>query len=167
VSGSDDVDLGEQVDWRWYGAEGLAVGSTDRPDYAIWMLIRHDGETRFFCVCGSRTSEGLILIDESVLAANLAKMLAVTVEFYNRAGYIGAVDFGVAVTGIRGVFSGHKHDQRLLRAAVRGEPGYPQEDYRATERIATAADLKPREVAMGLLQRLFDALVGMGYEPSI
>lgn len=79
---------------------------------------------------------------------------------YDAAGYHGAVDVGVAVTGIDGAGS-----ERANRGLDSGRP-YPSERFTRTDRVA-AGQLKDADVvAQGLLHDLFDATTGIeGWSP--
>jgi hypothetical protein len=79
---------------------------------------------------------------------------------YEAAGYHGAVDVGVAVTGIKGARS-----ERGSRGFDSGPP-YPTDRFTRTERVA-AGQLKDADiVAYELLHDLFDATTGIeGWNP--
>lgn len=162
-------DLRGQRGWELDGAGGIRIGSGENDPYqVIRMTIARDGEARLFCCCGVRVrNHGPISIFDSLLGGNLAGLFAVAGDFYAQAGYIGAVDVGVAVTGIRG---SHSHfavvEQRQMADRVTFADGLDQEEHRRTERVL-ASDLqeRPHEVAEELLRDLFDALVGMRFTP--
>lgn len=162
-------DLREERGWELDGAGGIRIGSgEDDPRNVIRVVISRDGEARIFCCCGARVrNDGPISIFDHLLAGNLASLFSVAGAFYAQAGYIGAVEVGAAVTDLHGA---HSHfvvvEQRHVGERVTFAEGLDQDEHRRTERVL-AADLqeRPQEVAEGLLRDLFDALVGMHFDP--
>jgi hypothetical protein len=162
-----DPDLRRQRGWHLDGA-GIRIGSNeDDRRLVIRMTISREGEGRLFCCCGSRVREGgPVSIYENVLAGNLAGFLSAAGTFYAEAGYIGAVDVGLAVTGLRWAHSHFVIAGDRMEERVEPRDGIDQADHRRTERLL-ASDLqeRPHEVAEELLRDLFDALVGMRFTP--
>lgn len=161
--------LEQQRGWERDGTNGIRVGSsTGDRRHVIRMAIRRDGEARFFCCCGARVrEEGPRSIFDHLLGGNLAGFFSVAGEFYAQAGYIGAVDVGGAVTGLRGA---HSHfvvvEQHHMGGRVTPEEGLDQNEHRRTERVlATDIQEHPHHIAERLLRDLFDALVGTGFTP--
>ncbi len=161
--------LEQQTGWERDGTNGIRIGSSaSDPRHVIRMSIRRDGEARFFCCCGVRVrDDGPRSIFDHLLGGNLAGFFSVIGEFYAQARYIGAVDVGAAVIGLRGA---HSHfvvvEQHHLGGRVTPEEGLDQNEHRRTER-ALAADLQehPHRISERLLRDLFDALAGTGFTP--
>src|SRR5262249_7441049 len=114
-----------QRGWQLDGA-GIRIGSNDDDRRrVIRMTISREGEGRLFCCCGSRVRDGgPVSIYENILAGNLAGFLSVAGTFYVEAGYNGAVDVGVAVTGLRWahsyfLISGQHMESRSETASTR------------------------------------------------
>jgi hypothetical protein len=160
--------LEQQRGWELHGTEGIRIGSgeTDRR-HVIRVTIARDGEGRLFCCCGAPVRQnGPTSIFEHLVAGNLAGFFAVVGEFYDQAGYIGAVDVGVAVTGLRGSHSDFVIKQRRMQERVTFAEGIDQDQHRRTERVlATDLHDRPHEIAESLLRDLFDALVEMHFTP--
>jgi hypothetical protein len=150
-------------DWRLHGAEGIEIASAiaDRRK-AIRMTISHEGEARLFACAGARYGPGRALaIFEKGAAGNLTSFLSAAGAFYSRAGYVGQLDTGVALTGVRGGVAHHEYQR------ASGFP-FPADDFRSTGRfVALELVERPRDVAMQLLRRFLDAIVAFGYEPGV
>ena len=161
--------LEQQRLWERNGTDGIRIGSLEHDRRrVIRMTIGRDGETRLFCCCGERVrDDGPRSILDHLLGGNLASFFSVTGEFYAQAGYIGAVDVGLAITGLRG---SHSHfvvvEQNRMGERVTFEDGIDQNEHRRTDRVL-AADLQehPHQVAETLLRDLFDTLVSTGFSP--
>jgi hypothetical protein len=81
-------------------------------------------------------------------------------ELHRLGGYRGAVDLGVAVTGIAEAGSSQRTAQMYSPRKFRSP------DYRRTERISAASELaQPTEVAGRLVKRLVEATAGEGFTP--
>jgi hypothetical protein len=103
------------------------------------------------------------VIFEYVIAGNLGRFLAAVGAFYERAGFFGTVDLGVAVTGIQGgvsmtdIQTGFPRDRR-----------YPQERFASTTRVLAGELVRdPSAVATDLLRTFLDGLVNMRFEPLL
>jgi len=129
----------------------------------VHLNLYLDGYGRMFCGRASDTrladSSTPVLI-EVVVGGNVEAFFAIMAMLYEAAGYHGAVDVGVAVTGIKGARS-----ERGSRGFDSGPP-YPTDRFTRTERVA-AGQLKDADVvAYELLHDLFDATTGIeGWNP--
>lgn len=125
-----------------------------------------DGRAQLFC---GRATDTVLhdpdtpFIIEAVIAGNLEAFLATASVIYSAADFLGPVDVGVAVTGIKGAYSYVR--SKNWRA---GDFRYTADDtFRRTTRLTAAAELeKPDEVAHRLLRPFYEATTGQeGYNP--
>jgi hypothetical protein len=150
--------------WRLSTRVESERSSLDDITSLVDLNLYLDGYARLFCGRASDTgitrSPTTPLIIEVVIAGNVEAFFAVTALLYDAAGYYGAVDVGVAVTGIEGAES-----ERATRGFESGPP-YPSARFSRTDRIAAAQLKDAPEVAQGLLHDLFDATTGIeGWNP--
>jgi hypothetical protein len=83
-----------------------------------------------FCGRAAHRYQDRLLIFESLVAGLTAKFLAVMGGLYNAGGYLGPVDVGVAVTGLRGGVSYLLRDNPWIDRAP-----YNKDRYLRTERF--------------------------------
>jgi hypothetical protein len=145
------------------------ASAEDYDKYVSWLTslvhlnLYLDGYGRLFCGRASdsklRDSTKPLLI-EVVIAGNVEAIFMVMATLYEAAGYHGAVDVGVAVTGIKG--AGSERANRGLDSGL----SYTTNRFTRTDRVA-AGQLKNADVvAYGLLHDLFDATTGIeGWNP--
>lgn len=77
-----------------------------RPEYYVLDLeVRFDGLIRLFCGRAAERRDSVLQIFDSGVAETTVRFLTLVGRLYQEAGYSGACDLGVAVTGISGLFS--------------------------------------------------------------
>jgi hypothetical protein len=159
-------DLTNFQSWGIDGGAGVSVGSVSDATVALRMTIGHDGEARLFSTCARKIDQpdgaGTYAILEHAIAGNLARFLAAIGAVYEKAGFIGSVDVGVALTGILGGVSMTNINSAWL------DRRYPHESFENTTRVlANELVSGPDEVARQLLRTFNDGVVGMHFEPLI
>lgn len=121
-----------------------------------------DGRGQLFCGRASGFAQNATApyVIEAVIAGNVEAFFTVMAAIYKAAGYHGAVDVGLAVTGIKGAFS-----ERGSRGFGGGYP-YPVENYTRHDRMAAAQLSDAPSVSYGLLRHLFETTTGIdGWDP--
>jgi hypothetical protein len=102
------------------------------------------------------------VVFEYVIAGNLGRFLAVVGAVLERAGFVGAVDLGVAITGIQGAISSTNYETRWF------DRRYPQESFANTTRVlAVELASDPSAIAIQLLRTFLDRVANMHLEPLI
>jgi hypothetical protein len=149
-------------EWRRRGAHVWTLDKGgDRPENTVRCDINIDGRGSLFCgrAADIYRNDELFLI-EQLIAGNLGSFLSIMGELYERAGYRGPVDIGVAITGIEGA-------QSYLIVALHGYSvrTYDAEGYYSTARVSAGELEGGTSVARKLVQRLVDASVGEGIDP--
>jgi hypothetical protein len=126
------------------------------------LELDHDGVGYLFMGRAAELWQEHLVLFESVIACNLAEFLAAMGGIYDRAGYFGYVDVGVAVLNIEGAHSSLLGEEGLTFNPIT----YKAADHRRTERVG-ASELHgaPQEVARRLLSRLFEAMAGDAVDP--
>jgi hypothetical protein len=126
------------------------------------LELDHDGVGYLFMGRAAEMWQERLLLFESVIACNLAEFLAAMGGIYDRAGYVGHVDVGVAVLNIEGAHSSLLGEDQIVFHPIT----YKAADHKRTERVS-ASELHdaPREVARRLLARLFEAMAGDAVDP--
>jgi hypothetical protein len=156
---SPDFDVPGQWIHRAEGLLGELHGSIRdndprAPAYLLNLQIDFDGTGHLFCGRAAEQEAGALLFFPSLVAGNTTRFLALLGELFNRANFMGMVDLGVALTGLRGSVP----HERNIRISLSFAP-YDRDDYKRTDRVS-AIMLKdnPHEVARNLLMRLFTAM---------
>jgi hypothetical protein len=129
----------------------------EKPQYTAKIDVDFDGTTRFFCGRVADTvGRGQLVLLEKILAGNLASFLAAIGALYEKAGYVGYVEVGAAVTGIEGAAPYGLHHW--------GDNAFTGPAPRRTARVA-AAELRDdaKMVTLSLIGRLLDATRGPSY----
>lgn len=101
-----------------------------------------------------------------MIAAVAAQALALAGALYDTAGYLGTVDAGIAIVGLRRGISADRFGQGMNR--VDHPTPYDSDDYRRTQRfsaIGLVAD--PRTPAGRLVDPLLRATIGAGHEEIV
>ena len=151
------------LDWRWRGADELALRSADtneRPRTLVTAEIGRDGGMHLFCGRAAERSQSAFFLFDGIIAGNLTAFLAVAGTLYEAAGYSGPVDLGVALTGIEGATS------HLLYFQYAGEVEFARPEYRDTTRVPAAALARdPTAVARQLLDRFFRVALRGRFDP--
>jgi hypothetical protein len=156
--------------WRWATltpneiAEVAALSSQEPSDPTdlVTVDLNIDGRGQLFCGRATDTHIGSNerVVIEVVIAGNVESFFAVMGALYEAAGYHGAVDVGLAVTGVKGAYS-----ERGRRGFGGGVP-YPVDTYTRTARIAAAELRTAPEISQALLRHFFESTTGIdGYNP--
>ena len=143
----------------WLLHDGLHRREEAIPDEVVYARLDRDGTMRFFCGrVGDRNSSGYRLIFEGSIAGNTSVAFAIAGLVYERAGFVGEVDVGIAVTNLAGAIS-----ERVHRDGVWAGDGFGNEDYRRTGRIlAGRLATDPRQVVSELCLQLFEITLPPG-----
>lgn len=155
-------DLVRRGSYGWTVTNQIDEGHRDPANavYTVTMDIDEDGSGHLFLGRAAETYRERLIMIEVVIAGNLASFLAAMGTLYDRAGYAGQVDVGVAVLGIEGSVALGLGERVLSR------PTYGAPDYRRTARVS-AGELRdaPQDVARRLLQRLIDVMTVGDFDP--
>src|SRR5215208_4473400 len=147
----------------WTVSQGLEEerrGSED-PGRVLEFEIGLDGSGRLFCGRAAEEYNGRLLIFENIVAGLSARFLAVLGGLYAAGGYLGPVDVGLAVTGLRDGIS----CVLSQRIGVHPRP-YDKDQYRRTERLSAATLINdPRSAARKLILPLTRAITRESYDP--
>jgi hypothetical protein len=149
-----------------YGWTLSTASETERVDpantpYTATLDVDSDGTGHLFVGRAAEVHRERLYVLEVVVAGNLAAFLAGMGVVYDRAGYAGQVDVGVAVMGIGNSLSLSVHGRAVLHPRIFRAP-----DFKRTGRFAAAElSANPRDVALGLVRRLIDATAGRDYDP--
>ena len=143
--------------WRWATSPREIVAGNDfNPGNLAAIDFHLDGRAQMFC--GRATDSRLNqperrLVIEVVIAGNVEAFFAVMGAVYAAAAYHGAVDVGLAITGLKGAES-----ERALRGFPRPVPHtYPVDIYTRTTRIAAAELGDAPALGQRLLRHFFAA----------
>jgi hypothetical protein len=147
----------------WVASRGLGVEWRDHknPSLVLDFEIGLDGSSRLFCGRAAERYRGRLLIIDNLVAGLTARYLAVLGGLYAAGSYLGPVDVGLAVTGLRGGIS------YILSTRLGVDPTpYDKDQYRRTERIsASMLSSDPRGAARKLAQPLVRAITRESYDP--
>jgi hypothetical protein len=147
----------------WALSQGLrdAWELRNDPSIVLDLEVRLDGGGRLFCGRAAEVYNDRLLIFERLIAGLSARFMSVLGGLYAAGSYLGPVDVGLAVTGLRGGTS-YALGQRL---GVHPTP-YDRDQYRRTERLsATTLMNDPRSAARGLVMPLARAITRESYDP--
>lgn len=127
--------------------------------------INFDGRGHLFCGRAtdtlSRDGEGGEVIFESIIAGNLEALIAAMGALYDRVGYFGSVDVGVALTGLQ-----NAHSFSANKSIFGHAQAYPEPEVRRTRRIPASALSDSQVLVQELLGRFFEASSGWsGWTP--
>jgi hypothetical protein len=98
---------------------------------------------------------------EDLIAGNLASFFAIMGEFFRAASYVGHVDLGLAVTGIRGGISTNRNFMWIDEDT----PRFTADSYSRDARVAAAELEDAGKLATELLREFFDATAGEDFDP--
>ena len=133
-----------------------------RPKDALDLHVQFDGGGSLFCGRAAERKEGTLLIIEDLIAGLTTRFTSFFGRLYKEAMYIGPVDMGVAVTGIRGAISYTLSNRHFADNFVTQE----QNDYRRTGRfLARDLTTHPEMVAKELVMPLMRAVTQDQYDP--
>jgi len=155
------------ISWFRSGAEGWELRHEEagsRPGRLVQVDVDRNGHCHLFCdraaeILGPMHQERRIIFEDVILGC-LASLLALAGDLYRRAGYVGAVDFGIHVgnldNGLSFTFQG---------PLGWDPPFFTRDDFRNTQRV-TASELaeRPRELAMELTRHLTEATMGREFD---
>jgi hypothetical protein len=130
----------------------------DNPVYGLRLQVRIDGETRLFLGRAAEERGGDLLLMEDGIAETVVRFLFFAGSLLQEVRYFGAVDLGIAVTGIKGAIASRSED-RLASLRARYFAHFDQEHYRETTRSSSdKLTSDARCLARELLGRLFHAI---------
>jgi hypothetical protein len=163
-----DLDHGpawQRVADGWRMKQGYSDAGQPWPDLGqvLEYQVDLDGSGHLFCGRAAERRDDRLLIFEVLIAGQTTRFLHLLGGIYEVAGYVGPVDVGLAVTGLRG---GSSVEARRRLVSGRESLLYDRDDYRRTGRFA-AAELRqhPRTCARELTEFLFRATTGETYDP--
>jgi hypothetical protein len=162
-----DLSLSKSYERRangWAASEGLGEEWRESrgPKDVLNFEIRLDGGGHLFCGrAAQRYPSGAFLIFEHTVAGLTSRFLAVLGGLYAAGGYLGPVDVGLAVTGLRGGIS------NVVSQWIGVEPEpFDKDQYRRTERFsAPILSNDPRGSARKLVLPLTQAITRERYDP--
>ncbi len=143
--------------------------STTDADEALKIEVHLDGTVVIECgraAYGDPSTGGRLYVFEQLIAGLVVQGLAFAGALYDSARYVGAVDSGVAVAGIKHAVSLERFGPGVH--SLRGATPYNRDEYRRTHRgsaIGLADD--PRAPAAVLVNPLLRALIGDGHEEVV
>jgi hypothetical protein len=147
----------------WAASQGLGEEwrRLEDPGHVLDVEIGLDGGGYLFCGRAAEEYNGRLLIFENIVAGLTTRFLAVLGGLYAAAGYLGPVDVGLAVTGLRDGIS----CVLSQRIGVHPRP-YDKDQYRRTERLSAATLINdPRSAARKLILPLTRAITRESYDP--
>lgn len=140
------------------------LSATD-PDSALRIEITYGGEVTIECgraAYGSRDG-GSLYIFEQLITGLTVQGLALAGALYDAANYMGAVDTGLAVEGLRGGVSMERFGPGIH--AIRRPVAYDQDRYRRVARQSGIGLLgNPRQAAEPLVVPLLRTTIGDGHQ---
>jgi hypothetical protein len=149
----------------WAASQGLGVQWQEFEDPAsvLDFEIGLDGSGRLFCGRAADRRRDRFFIVDVLVAGLTAKFLAVMGVLYAERGYVGPVDVGLAVTGLRGGISYVLSNRDWVDPTP-----YNKDQYRRTERLpASMLSSDPRGAASKLVLRLLRAITRESYDPFL
>jgi hypothetical protein len=147
----------------WAVSRGLGVQWREFKDPAsvLDFEVGLDGTGHLFCGRAAERRQDQLLIVDVLVAGLAARFFAVMGGLYTAGGYVGPVDVGLAVTGLRGGIS----FVMSRRFGVDPSP-YDKDEYRRTDRLsAPALSSDPRGAASKLVLPLARAITRESYDP--
>lgn len=166
ASFSPDLSGAYKREWRadgWAVSRGLGVEWEERndPSLVLDLVVGVDGSGQLFCGRAAEIYKGRLLIFENLVAGLGARFLSIMGDLYAAGGYLGPVDVGLAVTGLR---SGISYELST-RIGVDPTP-YDKDQYRRTERFSTSMLRDdPRGAARKLVTPLVRVITRDSYDP--
>jgi hypothetical protein len=169
-----DPNLKSGKRWNRQGADEWRVTSNYADDerdannarYTVRVRANIDGRGHLFCgrageVLNPRANapdeHGKLLMFEAMIAGNVAGFLAMMGTLYSLAGYVGHVDVGIAVTGLRG---GIGYKRQGMFGFYDESAAYNADAFPRHARYSAAELDQPEQVAWDLLRHLMEALSG-------
>ena len=163
-------DLSAVSDFRrnprgWITSRGFeeAWMKIEGPKEALVFEVGLDGSGYLFCGSAAEEHDGRLLVYEDQVAGLTVRFLSVLGGLYDAAGYLGPVDVGVAMTGMRGGVSAALQDHLIFRHRL--EP-YDDDRYLRTGRfMASLLRDAPQAAARNIVMPLARVLTMEGYDP--
>jgi len=147
----------------WAVSRGLGDEWEERgdPKRVLDLVVGLDGSGRLFCGRAAQRYDGRLLIFEDIVAGLTARFLAVVGGLYAAGGYVGPVDVGLAVTGLKGGVS------YVLKDDPWTDPTpYDKDQYRRTERFPASQLVRDsRGTVAVLVSPLLRAITRDSYDP--
>lgn len=144
-----------------YRGDCMGGGEND-PEKLLRFEVEHNGGGHLFCggAAFTRANESNLWFYSELVAGNIAQFLYFMGMLYSKAEYHGAVDLGMAVTGLKGCLPFER------RGRSHGWSPYDQNEYRRTQRC-TAQELMDdtRSVATELVMPLIQTITQGGTDP--
>jgi hypothetical protein len=147
----------------WAVSRGLGDEWKERndPNRVLDLMVGLDGHVRLFCGRAAERRSGRLLIYDDLVAGLVARFLCVLGGLYSAAGYLGPVEVGLAVTGLKGGMS-----CAMSTRAFTDPTPYDKDQYRRTERFsASVLNDDPRGAARKLAMPLVQATTRETYDP--
>jgi hypothetical protein len=146
-----------QVRRRGAAAWMIDAGFPGDDEYAAQLDVSREGLLRYWSKPLAYEDQARFVVRERSVTRDAGQFMAVAGHLYDRSGYVGPVDVGVAVVGI---------DQAYGSSAGMRQQVYGAADYQATERV-TMQELRGdhRGVVLRLLEPLYDVISRPGYDP--
>ena len=131
------------------------------PASVLDFEIGLDGSSHLFCGRAAERRQDQLLIVDVLVAGLTARFFAVMGGLYAAGGYLGPVDVGLAVTGLRGGIS------HVMNRRFGADPSpYDKDQYRRTDRFsAPALSSDPRGAASKLVLPLARTITRESYDP--
>lgn len=103
--------------WTQRGADSWSLGQeSDDARKDVRCDVNRDGRIQYFCGRAADTHGDAFWAFPPLIAGEISAVLALAGHLYQRAGYLGPVVAGVAVTGLRGAVGGGVLNQRRYNA---------------------------------------------------
>lgn len=133
------------------------------PEDALILNIDSDGTGHLFCGRAAELNDKGLMFFWPVVAGNIINFMLFMGELFKQAGYIGVVDIGLAITGIRNAI--YYSNNRLFRHLERR---YESDDYKVVGKIDAVSLTKSEQVlskSEEMLAQLFRALTQSSENP--
>jgi hypothetical protein len=139
----------------------LRIDPPEALNYLKYVEIHEDGGAWLFVArAGARTSESpRLLVLEWRIAEFVTAFLAIIGVLYRCAGFIGPLDLGIMITGLRGAVS------YAMRGVLPETYPYSHENYVRTERRTALELVEPQMVARSMVMPLIETLTQGRYNP--
>lgn len=126
----------------------------DAPASTLNLQVDFNGTAHLFCGRAAQQHGEALAFFHELVAGNTTRFLTLLGLLYNQARYIGMVDVGVALTGLKGSIM---YTTDIITRARQTQ--YDRDQYRKTMRVSALA-LKddPRATAKSLVSPLFNAM---------
>lgn len=144
-------------------AEGLfgqlhssATENPDAPKHTLNIQVDYDGSGHLFCgrAANKIQKEGPLYVFSEIIAGLTSRFVAFTARLYEKASYIGMVDLGIAIIGLKDSIV-YTNDIRIQYVRT----PYDRDKYTKTRRFSAMQLLdEPQNAAQYLVMPLINAL---------